>query len=186
MDKKQTNIAKKLDKQDFEVLFKTHFSSLCRFAMKYVGDMDDSKDIVHAVFINLWKRKDTVDVDTSLKSYLFTSVHNRCLNYIRDQKKMVHHALPIEQMDLLNYVESRDFVVENETIDQINTALDALPEKCREIFLLSRFEGLKYREIAEKLNLSVKTVETQVSRALKQLKESLKDLITILICILMN
>jgi RNA polymerase sigma-70 factor (ECF subfamily) len=173
-----------MDKMDFEALFKTHFAGLCRFANKYVEDYDASKDIVHAVFVNLWNKRDTIDANTSLKSYLFTSVHNRCLNHIRDQKKLVHHELPLEQTDMLNFVESRDFVEENETIDRINEAIAALPDKCREIFVMSRFDELKYREIAEKLDISVKTVETQVSRALKQLKESLKDLLFTLVILL--
>jgi RNA polymerase sigma-70 factor (ECF subfamily) len=120
-------------------------------------------------------------MNTSLKSYLFQGVHNRCLNYIRDRKKLVQFDSPQSEAELGQYLESKDHLESEEAEGRINRALDELPEKCREIFLMNRFDGLKYREIAEKLNISIKTVETQMSRALKSLRERLSDMITILI-----
>lgn len=175
-----------LDKKSFEELFRKYFSHLCSFAQKYVHDLDESKDIVHHVFINLWQKREEVDTQTSLKSYLFTAVHNRCLNYIRDRKKIVQFDAPIHESDLGAYLQTRDYLVSSETEDRINRALDDLPEKCREIFMMNRFDNLKYREIAEKLNISVKTVETQMSRALKALRATLSDLIVILIIYLLK
>ena len=175
-----------LDKQSFEELFRTYFTHLCSFAQKYVQDIDEAKDIVHQVFIGLWQKRNDVDTDTSLKSYLFTGVHNRCLNYIRDRKKLVQFDAPLHESEMSNYLQSNDHLESSETESRINRALDDLPEKCREIFLMNRFEQLKYREIAEKLNISVKTVETQMSRALKVLREKLSDLIMILITYLLN
>ena len=133
------------------------------------------------MFVGLWQKRDEVDLFKPLKSYLFTSVHNRCLNYIRDRKKLVQFDAPQHESELGEYLDSRDYLEAAETESKINQALDELPEKCREIFLMNRFDQLKYREIAEKLNISMKTVETQMSRALKVLREKLSVLIMIFI-----
>ena len=186
MGKKQTDFVKTLDKSAFEELFRSYFTPLCSFAQKYVHDIDEAKDIVHNVFINLWNKREQVDTNTSLKSYLFQGVHNRCLNYIRDHKKLVQFDTPQSEAELGNYLESRDHLESSEAEYRINQALDDLPDKCREIFLMNRFDGLKYREIAEKLNISIKTVETQMSRALKSLRDRLSDMITILIILLIQ
>lgn len=163
-----------------------YFGHLCSFAKKYVHDIDESKDIVHHVFIGLWQKRDEVDTQTSLKSYLFTAVHNRCLNHIRDNKKMTPFDAPQHESEMGEYLQSHDHLESEEMEGRINKALDELPEKCREIFMMNRFENLKYREIAEKLNISVKTVETQMSRALKTLREKLADLLVIMIIYLLN
>ena len=134
--------------------------------------MDTAKDIVHNVFVNLWEKRDQLDASTSFKSYLFTAVHNRSLNYIRDQKKFDKNEFVPETNEAINY-ESADSLETTELQKKINNAIDSLPEKCREIFLLNRFEELKYQEIADKLNISIKTVETQMSKALKTLREKL-------------
>lgn len=177
---------KSLDKAAFEELFRSYFTPLCSFAQKFVYDVDEAKDIVHNVFINLWNKRDDIDMQTSLKSYLFQGVQNRSLNYIRDHKKLVQFDTPQSEAELNLYLESRDHLETSEAESRINHALDDLPEKCREIFLMNRFDGLKYREIAEKLNISIKTVETQMSRALKSLREKLADMITILIFIIIQ
>ena len=177
---------RKIDKQSFEVLFRTYYPPLCAFARKYISDVDEVKDIIHQVFVSLWQRRDEIDTDTPLKSYLFTGVHNRCLNYIRDRKKIVQYDNPQDVDELREYLQSHDHLESEETLAKINNALDELPEKCREIFMMNRFDNLKYREIAEKLNISVKTVETQMSRALKTLREKLSDLIMGLIIFLLN
>ena len=171
---------KKLDEPAFEVLFKENFTMMCAFARKYVRDLDISKEIVHDVFINLWNKRETIDVNKAVKSYLFTSVHNRCLNFIRDNKKFDRENVEIEKIKSGEHVD-RDMMVEAETEAQIKNAIDALPDKCREIFMLSRFDQLKYNEIADKLGISVKTVETQMSRALKFLRERLSDLLVLLV-----
>jgi RNA polymerase sigma-70 factor (ECF subfamily) len=186
LDRKERHLVNKLDKSSFEELFRTYFTPLCAFAQKYVGDADEAKDIIHQVFIGLWQKREDVDLSTSLKSYLFTGVHNRCLNYIRDRKKIIQFDAPQHESELGNYLESRDFLEASETEAKINAALDDLPEKCRQIFMMNRFDQLKYREIADKLNISIKTVETQMSRALKMLREKLSDLITILILYFLN
>ena len=184
MAKKQTESAKTLDKAAFEELFRSYFTPLCSFAQKFVHDSDEAKDIVHQVFINLWNNRQEVDLNTSLKSYLFQGVQNRSLNFIRDNKKLVQFDTPQSETELAQYLDSRDHLESSEAEQRINNALDELPEKMREIFLMNRFDGLKYREIAEKLDISIKTVETQMSRALKSLRDKLSDMIMVLLMIL--
>jgi len=173
-------------KQKFEVLFREYFAGLCYFARKYVNDIDSSKEIVHNVFIKIWENRLDFDWEKPAKSYLFTSVYNRSMNYIRDNKKFINDI----EADLQNTVVHEGTFSENmeaaELESRINQALLNLPEKCRQVFELSRYEGKKYSEIAERLNISVKTVETQISKALKILKEQLKDYLTIMIIMLIK
>jgi RNA polymerase sigma-70 factor, ECF subfamily len=168
-----------LDKAQFERLFKTHYAPLCHFANQYINDFDAAQDIAQKVFINLWETRDTIDPQKSVKSYLYTSVKNRCLNYIRDNKKYRSRVLDIELGDIdIAFEEPDSGAAELEA--KIAEAMQALPEKCRLVFEMSRFQDKKYKDIADELGLSVKTVEAHMSKALKTLKDSLKDYIRFL------
>jgi len=173
---------KTLSISEFEDLFKTHFAALTGFSQTFVKDEDAAKEIVQNVFINLWDKKDQLDTKQSIKSYLYTSVRNRSLNYLRDNKKFRSQTLDDDLSKIESEPES-DSLVTEELQTKIDEAIGLLPEKCREVFELSRFEGLKYKQIAEQLNISVKTVENQISKALKILREELKDFTIILIII---
>lgn len=181
MDENQTH--NHLNRSDFEVLFKEQYSSLCRFAFGYTNDYDSAQEIVQEVFINLWLKRGSIDRNKSVKSYLFTATKNRCLNYIRDNKKFRSEYLDVE-LELEIRVEDKDIFSENERKERINQAFDKLPEKCREVFELSRSDEMKYKDIAVKLNISIKTVEVHMSKALKILREELKDLMLLLLIIL--
>ena len=159
----------RMDKDSFENLFREYFSPLISFARKILVDEDDAREVVQKVFINLWEKREEIDLSTSLKSYLFTSVHNRSLNVIRDRKKFSFEEVPdmAGDWDVSAQIESMELE------EKINEALQALPEKCRQIFELNRFDGLKYSEIAAQLEISVKTVENQMSKALRILREKL-------------
>ncbi len=171
-----------LSESEFETLFRTYFTSLCFFSMKYVPDLDTSKEIVHSVFINLWERRNEIETGTSLKSYLYTSVYNRSLNYIRDRKKFRIGEVKDEDFNFSRNSDIVDGMESQELESKIAMLIDKMPEKCKEIFKLNRFEGLKYQEIADKLEISVKTVEAQMSKALRILREGLKTyLISLLI-----
>jgi len=171
-----------LDKPLFEQLFKTHFVHLCNFAYQFVKDTDSSKDITQKVFINLWENRDKIDIQKSIQSYLFTSVRNRCLNYIRDQKKYRSEVLDLETHDFEIAFEE-DTMAMSELKEKVAAALDKLPEKCRLVFEMSRYKNMKYKEIAEELDVSVKTVEAHMSKALKSLRSNLKDYVYILLII---
>ncbi|MFT5765098.1 MAG: RNA polymerase sigma-70 factor (ECF subfamily) [Saprospiraceae bacterium] len=171
---------KPLDKSGFENLFKSHFKYLCHFAQQYVTDIDAAQDICQKVFINLWEKRAEIDCNKSLKSYLFTSVKNGCLNHIRDQKKFRSKILDLECADF-NVVEDADHLAVEELQDKIEKALNALPEKCRLVFEMSRFRSMKYREIAEELAISPKTVEAHMSKAMKHLRAHLEDYLFVFI-----
>jgi len=159
----------RMDKHAFEELFKKYFPSLMAFSRRILVNEDDAREVVHQVFINLWEKGGEIDLSTSMKSYLFTSVNNRSLNVIRDRKKFSSEEVP----ELAGEWDASALIESMELEEKIRSAIDSLPEKCREIFELNRFEGLKYAEIAGHLDISVKTVENQMSKALKILREQL-------------
>lgn len=169
-------------KSDFESLFKNHFAPLCYYAQKFIYDEDASREIVHDIFVKIWEGIENIDNEKPIKSYLYTAVRNRCFNYIRDNKKFNKDA---EINDTLSGNEWQDTssMEQEETESRVWNAINELPEKCREIFIMSRFDELKYNEIALKKELSVKTVEAQMSKALKHLRNRLSDLIPIILLI---
>ena len=150
--------------------------------MKYIYDLDDAKNIVHEVFLSVWEKFENFPEGTSYKSYLYTAVKNKSLNFIRDKKKHV----------ILDDLGDQGPIEENLTLEtaelekEIEMALQSLPEKCREVFELNRQEGLKYAEIAEKLNISIKTVEAQMSKSLAIMREHLRDFMILLIFLMLE
>jgi len=171
----EKKIRTSLDRQGFESLFKTFFPSLTHFARKYVPDIDTAKEITHDVFLNLWTKRDVIDSSTSLKSYLFTSVYNRCMNYVRDQRKFNKDAQVFNIIEQEAQEIPHDHLETQELESRIIEALNSLPARCKEIFMLSRYEGVNYAEIAKRLGISIKTVETQMSKALRILRKKLSD-----------
>jgi RNA polymerase sigma-70 factor, ECF subfamily len=164
------------DLPSYEKLFRELFKPLCSFAMKYVGDLEEAKNLVHEVFITVWEKYDTLPSDTNYRSYLFTSVRNRSLNYLRDQKK----HLTLEKVPDQSLATEASMMETAELEKEIELAINLLPEKCRQVFELNRQEGLKYAEIAEKMGISVKTVEAQMSKALRVLREHLREFLTLI------
>ena len=158
------------DPVQFEMAYKQYFSMLIGFAFQYVEDGDVAEDVVQEVFSNIWNQSDKLEIQTNLKSYLFGAVRNACLNHLRHQKVVETHAKETAHGEHQN---QEEFLEMDELREKIDQALEQLPDKRREIFELSRFEGKKYHEIAEELDISVKTVETQMSRALKVMREVL-------------
>jgi len=173
-----------LNEDIFEKLFRGHFKGLCFLAQRYVKDLETAREIVQEVFVAFWEKRATIDLSKSPKSYLATSVSNKCLNYLRDNKKFNKDLLIAENIFVELPAETSDFLVVEEINKKIDNAIAELPEKCREIFVMNRFEQLKYHEIAEKLQLSVKTVESQMSKALQHMRLRLADYITLVLMIL--
>lgn len=162
------------DREQFEQLFRSHFNYLCNYALQYVEGMDTAQEICQKVFISLWENRANIDPQQSVKSYLFTAVRNRCLNYIRDNKKYRSQILDLDCGDF-DLVGEEDHFAERELQQRIEEALRELPPKCRQVFEMSRFQAMKYREIAEELGVSQKTVEAHMSKAMKHLRERLQD-----------
>jgi RNA polymerase sigma-70 factor (ECF subfamily) len=160
----------------FEQLFRELFKPLCSFSLKYVGDLDEAKGLVHEVFVVVWEKFDNLPADTNYRSYLYTAVRNRSLNYIRDKKKHV----TLENVPDSQFTEVNTGLETAELEREIEIGIQSLPEKCRMVFELNRAEGLKYAEIAEKMGISVKTVEAQMSKALSVLREHLSQFLSVL------
>lgn len=161
------------DKQAFERIFRETCQPLTAYAFKFVRDVPAAENIVQDVFLKLWQNRHEMIITTSLIQYLFRSVRNHCLNFL-DKSKVRNEYLKFHQEREGFSEDYSAFFPEIGLLDKIEAAISALPEKRQEIFRLAREEGLKYREIADRLNLSVKTVEAQMTSALKQLRESLK------------
>jgi RNA polymerase sigma-70 factor (ECF subfamily) len=156
-------------KDAFESLFRKYYHPLWRYSVKFVRDSNEAEEIVQEFFIYLWEKKATLTLPDSVPVYLHVAIKNRCLNHL---KKKIHAHSPIEeQADARHYEPNH---METEELTQgIEEAINRLPEKCRIIFLLSRQSQFSYKEIAEQLSISVKTVESQMGIALKKLKEHL-------------
>ena len=132
----------------------------------------------------VWQKKEDIDMSKPVRSYLHSAVRNRCLNYLRDHRKFSDFLVETEDLYIQKSYKPADRLIENELKQKINDSIEELPERCREVFLLSRYENLKYAEIADRLQISVKTVETQMSKALHHLRSRLKEFLMILIIIL--
>jgi RNA polymerase sigma-70 factor (ECF subfamily) len=159
--------------QDFEQLFKTRFQGLYTYAYTILRDSHLAEEIVQEVFAKFYIRGQRITITTSLESYLYRSVYNESINYQKHQKaKANYRKYVLHREDPASRPrDSRDYL---ELEAKLQLALEELPEQCRTIFQLSRFEELKYREIAERLGLSIKTVENQLSKALRIMRKSLK------------
>lgn len=172
---------KKGDESAFEELFRKYYTGLCIYACEFVKKNEVAEEIVEDVFCKIWEKRKSLEVTVSLKSYLYRSVYNTSLNYLKSEK---HHLKNQDNLadnfeNMLPLSTPGDItsssLLSEELEMKIEQAINSLPEKSQIIFRLSRFEGLKYSEIAERLNLSVKTVETQISRVLTKLRIQLKD-----------
>lgn len=173
------------NKREFERFFKDNYKHLCLYAFGFLKDMDASEEIVQDVFVNLWKKRKDISISTNPKSYIYTSVKNLCFNQIKHLKHVDsymqynHHNIQLQEQ-----IES-DVMVANEMQQKISDSINNMPTERKKIFLLSRNQGLKYREIADQLNISVKTVENQMGKALKYLRAELGEYMTIFIFVIL-
>jgi RNA polymerase sigma-70 factor (ECF subfamily) len=163
----------------FEKLFRQYYQMLCGYALKIVRDPASAEEIVQDLFYTLWERRKELQINTSVKSYLFSAVHNRCLKLIEhhsvEQRYRSYYLLHESEIDS----EPGESSNLNEIQQIIDDTLNSMPERCSRIFRLNRFEGLKYQEIANKLSISVKTVEANMGKALKILRRNLKDFVEV-------
>ena len=173
------------DDASFEEFFKKHFLSLCAFCQfKYGLDLDMAKEVVHTGFIKLWDARQHLTRDVSPKSYLYKIITNNVLDILKHQKvRQQYVQFVLQSVPEGTDAEAFDKVDVKRLQADIDAAIAALPEQMRRIFEMSRFEGLKYTQIAGQLNISVKTVETQISRALIKLREKLSSYLSCIIII---
>ncbi|NML20914.1 RNA polymerase sigma-70 factor [Pseudoflavitalea sp. G-6-1-2] len=170
----------------FEKVFKSHFKSLHSYAYTIVKDDALAEEMVQNVFCKIWERKGQLAIETSLTAYLYRAVYNESLNYIKHQKvRMAYQAHATYQMSHQTDSASKKVLL-GDLEQQLRKAMSELPEQCRTIFQMSRFEELKYQEIADRLGISPKTVENQMGKALKLLRSKLVDFLPLLLIILTN
>jgi len=161
------------DRESFNQIFRRYYTPLTRFCVRFVADADQSAEIVQDLFVKLWTNREKLDFTSSFESYMLRSVRNAAITFINKERA---HAETNERI----YTDDSDANDPSETLQSNNLeasyreVLASMPEKRREVFLASRYDGLKYAEIAEKLGLSQKTVEAHMSAAIKQLREGLK------------
>ena len=163
------------DQTAFELLFRFYYPGLVTFAFQIVQDPDEAEEIVQEFFIKLWAGRQKIKKSETLKSYFFTSVKNRALNYLKKEKISEKVREEIQIMIENDSLYQPDLFVESELQARIKTAFEKLPPRTSEVFTLSRFKGFSNDEIARQLNISKRTVETHISSALKILREELKD-----------
>ena len=170
------------DEKSFDTVFRTWYTPLVRYALSFTdGDQDEAEELVQETFSKLWTQRETLDFQQSVKSYLYRMVHNLALNRLRSQKIQVRYVQHQTRQMAQQYESPRE---SPELQLRIREELNKLPEQCRHVFELSRFEELKYREIAEHLGISIKTVETHMGKALRIMRQELAEFLTVLITII--
>lgn len=164
---------KKGNHKAYELLFYKYFKVLVVFAKKYLNDLDVAQDITQELFVQIYEKRESLHIHTNLKGFLYTSVKNRCLDYIKTSKIQSDHKNIIKEQLLDQHFDDTDFIEETELQEKIHKAILDLPEQNQKIFKLSRLEGKSNQEIANELGLSKRTVETHISNALKKLRTSI-------------
>jgi RNA polymerase sigma-70 factor, ECF subfamily len=163
----------------FRDLFTRYYRSLCNYSMRVVATREVAEEVVSDVFVKLWKNREQIEVHTSFEAYMYRAVRNQSLDYLKLKMHRVHERESLESIQWnLAYADHYtpvEEVVFNEFYDRVETYINDLPRQCQLIFRMSREEGLRYREIADQLNISIKTVETQMGRALKTLRERVPE-----------
>jgi len=164
------------DPEAFELLFRKYYIRLCGFANKFLNNHNEAEDIVQEVFTTLWENRELIDSNNSLKAYIFRITQNLSINKLR-RKVVESRYTEVYKLVYIDHKESSGFesLLGKELEENINLAIDRLPPGCSKVFRMSRVEGLKYDEIATALNISVKTVETQMSKALRMLRIQLGE-----------
>ena len=165
------------DNTAFSQIFQKYYQALYQFAGRFVKDAQTAENIVQDVFVKLWTNRENCLITSSLKSYLYAATRNTALNFLsREKKQLSTEDLMSDRQDTTANPEER--IIENEMIDGVHKAIEKLPEKCRYVYLMKRYDDLKYHEIAEILDISINTVKTQMKRALKSLLKNLAYLKT--------
>ncbi|MGQ8336120.1 RNA polymerase sigma-70 factor [Sunxiuqinia sp. A32] len=159
------------DRKTFTLIFDYYYTGLVVFADKYMHDIELSEDIVQSVFVKLWENREYIR-SSSIKSYLSSAVKNNCIDLIRKKETQDKY---VQRQKSIGIDSEHEFWAEHELQKMVEDSIRKLPSRCREIFKMSRYDGLKSIEIADKLGISQRTVETQITKALKILRKDLKD-----------
>jgi len=171
------------DRRSFESIFHQLYAPLCRHAWSFLREQEEAEELVQQAFVILWEKRSSIVIETSLEAYLYRAVRNAAMNKLKHLKVVKKH-----QNFAARYADTTQAPVEDllslELEQKIANALAALPEQCGLVFRMSRMEGLKYQEIADKLGISIKTVENHMGKALRLMREELADYLPILLLLL--
>jgi RNA polymerase sigma-70 factor (ECF subfamily) len=171
----------------FEKIFRAHFRGLHTYACTLIKDPVMAEEAVQNVFVRLWEKKEALSIRESITGYLYRAVHNESLNHLKHRKvRLAHQSYLLRRHNPHDREKASEKVTVSELQQQLEKAVLELPEQCRLIFRLSRSEELKYKEIADKLGLSVKTVENQMGKALKLLRQKLADFLPLMVMLLIT
>jgi RNA polymerase sigma-70 factor, ECF subfamily len=163
------------DEDAIVCIFNHYYKVLVLYAQNIVGTLDIAEEIVQGIFTKLWIDRKYICIETSVRAYLIRAVRNKCLDYFKHEKIKTKYLNKFQQ-EMLNVTkEDENILITNDLSEHIFKSIEELPEKCREIFKMNRFENKKYNQIAEELGISPKTVEAQITKALKRLREQLRD-----------
>lgn len=189
MEQRSTAIVRSLaptGEAAFEQLFKTHFRGLHAYAITILKDEMMGEEIVQNVFYKFWEKREQLAIETSPKAYLYKAVYHDCLNYIKHKKVKSAHVMHVVRQSSDRVENASGKVLQGELKEHIHEAMNELPEQCRTIFQMSRYEGMKYQEIADEMDLSVKTIENQMGKALKLLRIKLVEFLPLFILSLIS
>ncbi|QEM06758.1 RNA polymerase sigma-70 factor [Mucilaginibacter rubeus] len=187
-DSTAIGLIKQGSQKAFERLFKDNFKSLHTYAYTFLKDDEMAEEVVQNVFCRIWEKRDQLKTDGSIKAYLYRSVHNESLNYLKHQKVRANFGVYYaDEMDQVGNDDSASKkLLTAELQKHIEKALSELPEQCRIIFQLSRFEQLKYQQIADQMGLSIKTIENQMGKALRVMRQKLAEFLPIILLLFIN
>jgi RNA polymerase sigma-70 factor (family 1) len=163
------------DPDVFTEIFSVYYRDTVMFAFSFTHDVETAEEIVQDVFVKLWEDHEKLNITVSIKSYILKTIQNKCIDWHRHKKIVNNHSNCIINNSPLYEYDTDNYILRSELEGRIENAIADLPEKVKEAFIMNRFEGLKYKEIASKLNVSVRTVEVRISKALVLLKEKLID-----------
>ncbi len=162
------------DERAFQALFLKYYPAMCNFARQYLNDHELAEETAQDMFVKIWEKRASLNIETSVKHYFFRSIRNHCLNQIQHEKIKKQYAKVVLESSHQD-INPDQYYLEVDLIERIEKCIESLPPKRKEIFRLSREQGMKYKEIADTLAISVKTVEAQMGLALKHLRDELKD-----------
>ncbi len=171
-EEKLLNKLKNGERSAYKYLFSEYYSWLCNYVFNLTKNKSLSEDLVQEIFMNLWEKREQLNIKSSIKNYLFKSCHNQFLQYVRKEKVRIDFLNSVRWEVLFESYDNESQRLHEEKLEKLNSLINELPPRCKEIFVKSKLQKKKYREIASELNISIKTVENQMSKALHFLKEN--------------
>lgn len=180
-EKELIDRVKDSDQTAFKLLFLFYYPGLVLYSRQFTADQSDAEEIVQDFFVRFWQKRQQLIPTDSLKNYFFSSVKNSSLNFLKHKKIEERYIKEMSELSGHHLIYEPDLYIGSELQDKIKNGIESLPEKCREIFIMSRIRGVKNETIATELNISKRTVETQITKALKVLRVALKDYIGMLL-----